>query len=61
MSKLQIEIKLWFRLLTAFHEVNKNYPSINLYTKDLRHPSPAGTYLAAAVLFGSIYKKSPER
>ena len=20
----------------AFHEVNKNYPSINLYTKDLR-------------------------
>ena len=44
----------------AFHEVNKSYPNINLYTKDLRHPSPAGTYLAAAVLFGSIYKKTPE-
>tara|TARA_Y200000002_G_scaffold378683_1_gene386534 strand:- start:42 stop:833 length:792 start_codon:yes stop_codon:yes gene_type:complete len=44
----------------AFHEVNKNYPDINLYTKDLRHPSPAGTYLAASVLFASIYKKTPE-
>ena len=44
----------------AFHEINKNHPEINLYTKDLRHPSPAGTYLAASVLFASIFKKTPE-
>ena len=44
----------------AFAEINKNFPEINLYTKDLRHPSKEGTYLAACVLYASIYKINPE-
>lgn len=44
----------------AFAEINKNFPEINLYKKDKRHPSRLGTYLAACVIFSSVYKKSPE-
>ena len=44
----------------AFAEINKNYSNINLYTQDKRHPSKLGTYLAACVIFSSVYKKSPE-
>ena len=43
----------------AFDEINKNYPSINLYTPDKRHPSKEGTYLAACVIFSSVFKESP--
>jgi hypothetical protein len=32
---------------------------IDLYVKDKRHPSLAGTYLAAAVTYASLFKKSP--
>jgi hypothetical protein len=34
-------------------------PDINLYAPDKRHPSPAGTYLGAAVVMASIFKTSP--
>lgn len=34
-------------------------PDINLYVADKRHPSLAGTYLAAAVVMGSLFKTSP--
>lgn len=34
-------------------------PDINLYAPDKRHPSLAGTYLGAAVVMGSLFKKSP--
>jgi len=34
-------------------------PDLNLYTPDKRHPSLAGTYLAAAVVMGSLFKTSP--
>jgi len=44
----------------AFLHVNQNYPSINLYTDDLRHPSKEGTYLAALMVFTTLNDKSPE-
>jgi hypothetical protein len=42
----------------AFYRFNLSYPEIDLYTKDLRHPSKEGTYLAAAVVFASLYGKA---
>jgi hypothetical protein len=38
--------------------VSKN-PGINLYAADKRHPSPAGSYLAACTILASVYGKSP--
>ena len=43
----------------AFLYINQNFPNINLYTKDLRHPSKEGTYLAALMVFTSLSNKSP--
>jgi hypothetical protein len=34
-------------------------PDVNLYAPDKRHPSLAGTYLGAAVVMASLFKKSP--
>lgn len=34
-------------------------PDINLYDPDKRHPSLAGTYLAAATVYASVFRKSP--
>jgi hypothetical protein len=34
-------------------------PDINLYAPDKRHPSLAGTYLGAAVVMASVFKRSP--
>lgn len=34
-------------------------PDINLYDADKRHPSLAGTYLAAATVYSALFKKSP--
>ena len=34
-------------------------PELNLYVADKRHPSLAGTYLAACTVLASVYKKSP--
>ena len=42
----------------AFYRFNLSYTEIDLYTKDLRHPSKEGTYLAAAVVFTSLYGKA---
>jgi hypothetical protein len=42
----------------AFYRFDSTYPEIDLYTKDLRHPSKEGTYLAAAVVFASLYGKA---
>ena len=44
----------------AFHNLNQTHPEINLYTTDMRHPSAEGTYLAAAVVFGTLFKKTTE-
>ena len=43
----------------AFLYINRNFPDINLYTADLRHPSKEGTYLAALMIFSSLSNKSP--
>ena len=43
----------------AFLYINQNFPNINLYTEDLRHPSKEGTYLAALMIFSSLSNKSP--
>jgi len=34
-------------------------PDLNLYVADKRHPSLAGTYLAAATTYAALFKKSP--
>ena len=43
----------------AFSYINQNFPDINLYTQDLRHPSKEGTYLAALMIFTTLSDKSP--
>ncbi|MEQ9723070.1 SGNH/GDSL hydrolase family protein [Yersinia alsatica] len=43
----------------AFSRAIKAHPEIDLYHSDGNHPSLAGTYLAAAVLFATIYDQSP--
>jgi len=43
----------------AFANSIKAYPEINLYHSDGKHPSLAGTYLAACVLFATLYDHSP--
>lgn len=35
-------------------------PDLNLYVADKRHPSLAGTYLAACTVLASLYKTNPE-
>lgn len=44
----------------AFYLGNKSYPEINLYTSDNRHPSEEGTYLAASVVFATLFGRSTE-
>ena len=39
----------------AFDLGNKSNPEINLYTSDNRHPSEEGTYLAASVVFATLF------
>ena len=43
----------------AFARARKEKPDLNLYAADRRHPSPAGTYLAAATTYASIWGRSP--
>jgi hypothetical protein len=43
----------------AFARSVKQRPSLNLYVSDLRHPSLAGTYLAACTVYASIFRRSP--
>ncbi len=44
----------------AFAKAMKDLPEVNLYAPDKRHPSLAGTYLAAATVYATILKRSPE-
>ena len=44
----------------AFYSFTRSYPDIDLYTQDLRHPSKEGTYLAAAVVFATIFNTAVE-
>ncbi|EJA7361016.1 hypothetical protein MWW42_004291 [Vibrio alginolyticus] len=43
----------------AFEQSIKQYPAINLYHSDGKHPSLEGTYLAASVFFAILYNQSP--
>ncbi len=44
----------------AFATVSKDRPDIALRIEDARHPSLAGTYLAACTFFAALYQQSPE-
>jgi hypothetical protein len=39
--------------------IDQRRPDIELYVPDKRHPSLAGTYLAAATVYGALLGKSP--
>jgi hypothetical protein len=43
----------------AFARVVEQHPDINLYDADKRHPSLAGTYLAAAVTYMTLFNRDP--
>lgn len=43
----------------AFARSKAKRPDINLYVGDKRHPTLAGTYLAAATVYASLFKSSP--
>jgi len=44
----------------AWERVRRIFPSIELYDSDGSHPSPAGTYLAACVIYATLFHQSPE-
>jgi hypothetical protein len=43
----------------AFGKSIAKMPELNLYVPDLRHPSVAGSYLAACVTYATLFKASP--
>jgi hypothetical protein len=43
----------------AFARARREQPELNLYTADKRHPSLAGTYLAACTTFAALTGRSP--
>lgn len=43
----------------SFAESIRRRPDLNLYVADKRHPSLAGTYLAACTVMASVYKQNP--
>ena len=43
----------------AFARSIAKRPDLNLYVADKRHPSLAGTYLAAATVMASVYRLNP--
>ena len=43
----------------AFARIVKQRPEINLYVADKRHPTLAGTYLAACTTYAALFRRSP--
>lgn len=43
----------------AFAKAIATRPDVELYEADKRHPSLAGTYLAAATVYATLYRRSP--
>jgi hypothetical protein len=43
----------------AFARARQKQPELNLYAPDQRHPSPAGSYLAACTTFAALTGRSP--
>ena len=48
-----------FAVGLAFAKSIERRPELNLYAADKRHPSMAGTYLAANTLYAALLKRSP--
>ncbi|MBO5702816.1 MAG: hypothetical protein J6S71_10285 [Clostridia bacterium] len=44
----------------AFENCIAKYPEFNLYHSDERHPSPIGSYLAAAVIYATVFGENVE-
>lgn len=44
---------------TAFARCIREHPEINLYVADFKHPSQAGCYLSALVIYATIFQESP--
>jgi len=44
----------------AFAKAIARRPDIELYQSDKRHPTLAGTYLAACTVYATLYRKSPQ-
>lgn len=44
----------------SWNRIIKDYPAMDLWSPDEAHPSYEGSYLAAATIFASIFKTSPE-
>jgi hypothetical protein len=44
----------------AFARAHKERPALVLHAEDKRHPSLAGTYLAACTIYAALFRKSPE-
>ena len=44
----------------AFARATRERPDIDLYIWDKRHPSVAGTYLAASTIYAALFERSPE-
>ena len=44
----------------AFARAHRERPDLVLHASDRRHPSLAGTYLAACTVYAALFKKSPE-
>jgi hypothetical protein len=40
-------------------QVRRDHPEVDLWQADGIHPSVSGTYLAACVLYASIFRQSP--
>jgi hypothetical protein len=43
----------------AFARIVREHPEINLYIADKRHPTLAGTYLAACTTYAALWRRSP--
>lgn len=43
----------------VWHYLRTNAPTIELYSTDESHPSPAGSYAAACTFYTSMFRKSP--
>ena len=44
---------------TAFWKYSQDETGVDLYSSDGKHPSKAGSYLSACVLYATIFQKSP--
>jgi hypothetical protein len=44
----------------AWRMVETDAPKLQLYSADGLHPTPAGSYLAALVIYAGLFEKSPE-